>query len=250
MKIDFNNNYTFKLEKVSGVYLIKNSKTNKIYIGESLDIKERWKTHIRELRSSTHKNTAMQNDYNAYGEESFDFKLLQTYIDYNPVFTKAKIIILEDWWIKYYKNNGKKLYNIIDTLSTILDGSFDMYDESFNNIFSEKVKNIQSKNIVKIIDGIPYFEPIEIKHNKRTLTSQTTAVKKLKSNNTIPDSCTLRVFQNILVKLGVLEKIDENGYKPSEKYKEYIITKDYHHIKFTEEGFKLITELMNNYYNN
>lgn len=32
---------TFKLTKLSGVYSIVNTKNNKIYIGESLDIKSR-----------------------------------------------------------------------------------------------------------------------------------------------------------------------------------------------------------------
>lgn len=62
--------------KLCGIYCIENIITGKNYIGQSVDIKRRWATHLRELEKNKHSNQHLQNAFNKYGRENFDFKVL------------------------------------------------------------------------------------------------------------------------------------------------------------------------------
>ncbi len=57
----------------SGVYLIKNLLNGKVYVGSSVDLQQRWRSHRGELREGTHWNKHLQSAWNKYGEESFAF---------------------------------------------------------------------------------------------------------------------------------------------------------------------------------
>ena len=56
-------------DTVVGVYMIENLSNNKIYIGVSVDIKNRFMNHKTLLRNNKHPNKLMQNDYNKLGIE-------------------------------------------------------------------------------------------------------------------------------------------------------------------------------------
>jgi group I intron endonuclease len=60
-----------------GVYQIKCIINNKIYIGSSMRIKERWSRHKSNLRRGYHSNKVLQRDWNNYGEENFEFSVLE-----------------------------------------------------------------------------------------------------------------------------------------------------------------------------
>ena len=61
---------------ISGIYQIKCKTNNKIYIGSSVNIKQRWKYHKWQLRAGKHDAKYMQNCWNKYGEEDFVFSIL------------------------------------------------------------------------------------------------------------------------------------------------------------------------------
>src|SRR5690554_6777168 len=65
------------INKLSGVYQIKNTINNKIYIGHSTNISLRWYFHIDNLIKGIHPNYKMQNDFNQYGLSSFSFIILE-----------------------------------------------------------------------------------------------------------------------------------------------------------------------------
>jgi len=66
-----------------GIYRIKNLKNGKCYIGKSeVNIEERWKTHIRDLRNDNHrcnngKRDKLQLAWNKYSEENFIFGVIE-----------------------------------------------------------------------------------------------------------------------------------------------------------------------------
>ncbi len=106
-----------------GVYKITNKINNKVYIGESLDIRRRWKEHIEDLNNNQHHSYKLQEDWNKYGEDNFEFSLecvlddsINTYID------KYISLLYEHRKIKKYDsiNNG---YNIEYTLNEIANGN-------------------------------------------------------------------------------------------------------------------------------
>jgi group I intron endonuclease len=59
-----------------GIYQIRNSKNNKIYIGQSINIPSRIKNHKSLLRDGKHHSHHLQNSYNKYGVGCFEFKTL------------------------------------------------------------------------------------------------------------------------------------------------------------------------------
>ena len=64
------------MDNICGIYEIKNIVNNKVYIGQSRNIHKRWNSHINELRNNKHHNYHLQQSWNKYGEENFQFSLL------------------------------------------------------------------------------------------------------------------------------------------------------------------------------
>ena len=89
-----------------GIYKIRNLKNGKIYIGQSTDIKTRWNNHKFELNSNTHRNPHLQNAYNKYGEDAFEFTILERTFEEN-------LNNAEEYWINYFDStNPEKGYNL------------------------------------------------------------------------------------------------------------------------------------------
>lgn len=63
--------------KISGIYIIINTKNQKVYIGQSQDIKTRWANHKRSLDTDTHYNPYLQRAWIKYGAKSFKFQVLE-----------------------------------------------------------------------------------------------------------------------------------------------------------------------------
>lgn len=138
-----------------GIYKIENKINGKVYIGESLDIKRRWKEHIKDLDKNKHHSYKLQEDWNKYGKDSFNFeviskldKTISNYID------RFVLVIYENkYMIKYDSlNNG---YNLENTLETILNGKkleFHGKDIKIISNFKENIDNekefIEKDNII------------------------------------------------------------------------------------------------------
>lgn len=61
---------------IVGIYKIECIANNKVYIGQSINIKKRLYDHKTRLRKGTHKNKHLQNAWNKYGEDNFTFETL------------------------------------------------------------------------------------------------------------------------------------------------------------------------------
>lgn len=57
----------------SGIYWIKNTKNDMIYIGSSKNIGSRIIKHFSQLRNGNHPNKLLLADFNKYGQDVFDF---------------------------------------------------------------------------------------------------------------------------------------------------------------------------------
>lgn len=60
-----------------GIYGIKNKETDRIYVGQSKHIEQRWKSHIRELKKEKHGNSHLLNSFKIHGECCFEFLVLE-----------------------------------------------------------------------------------------------------------------------------------------------------------------------------
>ena len=61
---------------LAGVYQICSRSTNKVYVGSSVDMHARWQQHRLNLRHRTHHSGHMQAAWNTYGEEDFEFAVV------------------------------------------------------------------------------------------------------------------------------------------------------------------------------
>lgn len=92
----------------SGIYEIVNDKGFHKYVGQSVDITNRWKDHVKDLRKNRHVNAYLQNAFNKYSERHFSFAVIE--------FCKPRDLNeREQYWI--YKL--KPEYNII---TNVLEG--------------------------------------------------------------------------------------------------------------------------------
>lgn len=79
-----------------GIYCITNSANGKSYIGKSNDIDRRRTQHFSALENNEHDNEEMQRDYNKYGNDCFEFSILETVDD------EYKLDYIEDYYIKKF----------------------------------------------------------------------------------------------------------------------------------------------------
>lgn len=60
-----------------GVYVIKNILDDKVYIGGSVDLPARKRSHFKLLKAGTHYNSELQKDYSYLGSEYFEFQAIE-----------------------------------------------------------------------------------------------------------------------------------------------------------------------------
>lgn len=91
-------------DALCGVYKITNNINGKVYIGQSINIKARWKDHTHVLNRKDSHCTLLQRAWSKYGEENFSFEILE-------LCTEDMLDKIEIKYIKLYdaRNNG---YNI------------------------------------------------------------------------------------------------------------------------------------------
>lgn len=92
-----------------GVYKITCEGNSKIYIGSSINIRERWQQHLALLRGNRHSSIYLQNSYNKYGEDSLKFEVLIKLIEFN------EDVLRDLEW--YYIEKYQPAFNTITPLS-------------------------------------------------------------------------------------------------------------------------------------
>ena len=117
-------------EILSGIYKIYCKDTNKYYIGQSVNVKNRLNQHLSELKNNKHINQELQEDFNACGEDAFIFDKIK---DVEEQFLN----VFEKYYMEYY-NSLEDGYNVIP----------------MNNLIRDKYKNINNIDILKNIDPI------------------------------------------------------------------------------------------------
>lgn len=89
------------IPKSSGIYQILNKTNNKFYIGSASNLRRRFSSHKCHLNKNSHSNPHLQNAWNKYGENNFEFLIL-------ALCPNEYCLKLEQWFV----NNMKPNYNI------------------------------------------------------------------------------------------------------------------------------------------
>ncbi len=82
-----------------GIYAIFNLKTVQVYIGSTMFMKRRKRDHFWSLREKRHVNKKLQHSFDKYGEEFFEFKVLEL------CDSPSELLYLEQRYIDYYSYN-------------------------------------------------------------------------------------------------------------------------------------------------
>jgi group I intron endonuclease len=115
-----------------GIYRIYNKKTEKSYVGSSINLSKREYKHFWLLRNNSHDNIFLQNSFNKFGESEFNFEI----VEYCEPFD---LINRENHYINLFKSNISEFgYN----LATV--------NEFRRNTYNNEVKiNLSKYNLKK-----------------------------------------------------------------------------------------------------
>lgn len=104
------------LKNNPGIYKIISKINNKFYIGSSVNLRNRANRHQNELRQNKHLSKHLQNAFNQYGSDNFEFIILEEYK--KGIITKLELLKREQYYLDtlkpYLRENG---YNTCPTAS-------------------------------------------------------------------------------------------------------------------------------------
>ena len=93
-------------EQPACVYQIVNKQNGRIYVGETTQGELRWKSHLTYLRGGYHDNSNLQEDFNKFGEEAFEWSIIKELPKDREVLTKEEKLHIDSLIAE-----GKSLYN-------------------------------------------------------------------------------------------------------------------------------------------
>ena len=143
--------YTDKVNIANGIYGIRNLVNNKVYIGSAAQksggIKRRWHEHITNLNKNNHCNYHLQNSWNYYGLDNFEFFVVEIMFYDGTKESENKIRQREEYYFDKYKSLNREYgYNIAKnaegggtclTIQGIKDGRFKVSWEQMERILNE-----------------------------------------------------------------------------------------------------------------
>ena len=88
-------NHWDTVKKVCGIYKVTNKVNSKVYIGQSVDIGRRWRTHMT-AKDDIYFHKAIQK----YGVENFEWEVIEKC-------KKSELDERESYWIEYYDSFNK-----------------------------------------------------------------------------------------------------------------------------------------------
>lgn len=114
----------------SGIYVIRNVYDDRHYVGSSINIRNRWKRHIRDLCNKRHHSIHLQRFVNKYGIKSLKFEVLE-YCNNNDLLFREQ----------YYLEQSNCEFNICKIAGSTL-GTF--RSEDFKQKISVLTKGINN----------------------------------------------------------------------------------------------------------
>lgn len=183
-----------------GIYKIKNIINGSLYIGSSVNLKKRFKDHLRLLKQNKHHSIKMQNSWNKYGEDNFVFEILE-------YCKKDELLVKEQFFLDTYKPNlnickvagnklGVKMSDKQKKILSEINKGKKLSDETKQKISLGNIGKSKNKGVLKSDEtkqkismscsGKTFSEETKIKlSNKRKLRviTEETKLKISKSHN-------------------------------------------------------------------
>lgn len=100
-----------KTKRPMGVYGIRNSRDDTVFVGFSTDLPARLNRHKAELKFGGHRNPELQGLWNSYGESSFELEALELLDPQDITGTRPEeeLRLLAEMWIQKLEAAGKSV---------------------------------------------------------------------------------------------------------------------------------------------
>jgi len=97
-----------------GVYRIKSSQNDKVFIGFATDLEAKFNRHKAELKFGSHRNKELQTMWNSLGESAFEFETLDVLKRDENDQTSAveELHILAEMWIQQLEKAGTSVIRL------------------------------------------------------------------------------------------------------------------------------------------
>ena len=97
-----------------GVYRIRNTRNDKLYIGCVTDLPAKINRHKAELKFGSHRKRELQEEWNLFGESSFQFEVLDE-LDHkensqaSPI---EELDLLKEMWMRKLEKEGHSVVSL------------------------------------------------------------------------------------------------------------------------------------------
>lgn len=124
-------------KKEAGIYGLFCEANKSVYIGASVELRKRFSRHRSHLKKNKHCNIILQNVFNKYGIDTFQFLVLEMFED----ITAKNILDRETHWIQKYRNTNSN-YNCLN-----LEAPVNTWNKDQNFINRKRKKLHQTQGI-------------------------------------------------------------------------------------------------------
>lgn len=147
---------TTSISRKPGIYVLANTQSGNIYIGQSHNLRKRIQEHKAMLRGNYHPNQHLQHAWNKYGEKAFVFKVLE-------LCDSDRLDEREQHYLDVYVPKGI-CYNISSDVKSPTRGK--RLSEEHRKRLSEKAQNRSEEHKQKLLLA---------RHNRAPITDETRA---------------------------------------------------------------------------
>jgi group I intron endonuclease len=118
-----------------GIYIIRNKLNGKVYVGSSINVEQRWRQHKGLLRKNEHHSPTLQNAWNKYGEEVFEFVIAEEVLNVEELAETEQRFI--DRHEAYKSTKGYNIRAIVDRVSSF--------------VFKDRQRQAEEKALAKLL---------------------------------------------------------------------------------------------------
>lgn len=165
-------------KKVVGIYKIQNLINNKVYIGSSTSILNRFAKHKQLLLNNKHFNKHLQSSFNTYGINNFSFEILEKFENIDKDLIRDR----EEYNILFFKSNNNNFgYNSRIVCETNLGIIFS--EDHIDKLKKSHLGIRQTKESIEKIKNSLYKEVYKIDKEKKILDKYKSLIEASDKNN-------------------------------------------------------------------